>query len=665
MHDGGRRTGTSGYVLGVALLLGAALLVLAVPASTRTKPANECLAQFTNVPAANLNGGTYKCSECDAACDMDGVTMPDQSCKFVIRVCADQLDPSGVCKPSDLKKVKVKSKCGSATLTPSGTSSVCGSFTGTVRTKKRGRRFKPGKCKVTIMAVANGRPKRVDSDKLMLVCVPQTASSCPTTTSTTTTTTTIPAPPVCGNGTLEPGEVCDTPCAGGGTCTGGMVCNHDCSGCITPAPCGATCGATAPTRLKMTTTAPMVGTGTCGTSDGVVTGMVLDAGGGNVCNLRSGGLYFGGSGDAVPLPAAVPDLGVSITKVGCCQQDGVTMELLSTKPADITDPNPNRSCTGAGVVNPEYPKTCRGGTNGAFCTTDADCGAGRCFAHDGCLFGPPLPIPNATGPTLSTCVINRVSKDAAGTASCADGATSLSLPLISDLYLTGDFLDGSAPDRPDVPGIQPCPLCSKVCVGGTSVGQPCTVDGDCPGSTCGAATQCLGGARNGMSCIPGSTRLGEAYPTSHDCVPPPSTFIGPLNIPFALTTGTTQKISTDLPAQTRVFCGFCGGGVAFKTPPVPCTDDSKCTGLVGCGSPTGACTTCKQRQPGAFQIGDARTITQTGIPAGVPLTDQLPHAGTLVSVFCIPPSFNGAVDGTADLPGPGAVALPGTTQILP
>jgi len=71
-----------------------------------------------------------------------------------------------------------------------------------------------------------------------------------------------------------------------------------------------------------------------------------------------------------------------------------------------------------------------------------------------------------------------------------------------------------------------------------------------------------------------------------------------------------------------------------------------------------------QRQSGAFQIGDARTVTETGTPSG-PLTDHSAHDSTLVSVFCIPPSFNGAVDGTADLPGPGAVALPGKSQLLP
>jgi hypothetical protein len=38
---------------------------------------------------------------------------------------------------------------------------------------------------------------------------------------------------------------------------------------------------------------------------------------------------------------------------------------------------------------------------------------------------------------------------------------------------------------------------------------------------------------------------------------------------------------------------------------------------------------------------------------------------TIVSIFCIPPTFNPLVDSAADLPGPGMTALQGTTQLLP
>ena len=87
------------------------------------------------------------------------------------------------------------------------------------------------------------------------------------------------------------------------------------------------------------------------------------------------------------------------------------------------------------------------------------------------------------------------------------------------------------------------------------------------------------------------------------------------------------------------------------------------------GQPVGAgCSqpfeTCNQKSNGAFGPGGGgvTTLTETGTPAG-DMTDKGPHSSTLVSVFCIPPTFTAAVDGSADLPGPGAVALQGTSQL--
>src|SRR5207245_6066985 len=114
-----------------------------------------------------------------------------------------------------------------------------------------------------------------------------------------------------------------------------------------------------------------------------------------------------------------------------------------------------------------------------------------------------------------------------------------------------------------------------------------------------------------------------------DCPPAAGTFIGSLPIAFALTTGSQIKTSADLPAQPFVFCGFCGQHFtqSFQNPPHPCTADSQCTAAPN--------TTCRQRDSGAFDIGPARTITETGVQPAC-LTDGMPHRATLVSVFCIP-----------------------------
>ena len=80
----------------------------------------------------------------------------------------------------------------------------------------------------------------------------------------------------------------------------------------------------------------------------------------------------------------------------------------------------------------------------------------------------------------------------------------------------------------------------------------------------------------------------------------------------------------------------------------------------------GAWPDCSQRDAGAFGPGGggSHTITETGMPSGA-VTDGMGHASTLVSIFCVPPTFNATVDSAGDLPGPGAASLPGTVQLLP
>ena len=342
--------------------------------------------------------------------------------------------------------------------------------------------------------------------------------------------------------------------------------------------------------LTFTTGTPQVGGGGCGD--------VVDDTGASLLALDCGGLYFGGAGVGVPLLSVIPDMGSSITKISSCDAASGDLALSAN-----TDTGSNRNCTAAGVTNPEYP------------------------GKPGCLFGPPLPIPNANSPATSTCVINRVSTNAAGSGNCNDGSISvLNLPLLSDLYLTGP-----------TDGLVPCPRCT---------GTPST---------------CTAGPNVGQTCTPAdSASLGGAYPTSHDCPPATAAFIGSLPIPFALTTGSQSETSTDLSAQPFVFCGFCGQqfSPSFQGPPaVPCTADAQCT--------IAPFTKCRQRTSGAFGQGPARTITEVGTPAGVCLGDGAAHTSTLVSTFCIPPAFNATVDAAADLPGPGAVALPGDAQFIP
>jgi len=386
-------------------------------------------------------------------------------------------------------------------------------------------------------------------------------------------------------------------------------------------------------------------------------------------NLDCGGLYTGGGGTTLPLPTVVPDQGSNLTKVQACQPNG-DFTLAATGTADIGGPHPQRQCTSAGVADPDYP-ACVGGANaGKPCVSDGDCSPGTCSGTmPGCLFGQPLPIPNATFTGASVCIVNRVATSASGTGNCASGSTSIDLPLASDLYLTGDLLDGSAANRPAVAGIQPCPLCMA--------GAPA-------GGSCTAANCCWGGPKHDQPCTPDdSASLGAAYPTSHDCPPPPgplsANYIGALPIPFGLTTSNTgtdpkqHKVADNTENGQERFCGFCSNraGTVWKKPALACSNNAFCAANGGTGCPGAtACNTCRQRTGGAFGTatpspGTEHEITEIGSPAGVCISDGAAHNSTLVSVFCIPPAFNATVDANGDLPGPGAVALKGQAQLIP
>ena len=367
------------------------------------------------------------------------------------------------------------------------------------------------------------------------------------------------------------------------------------------------CGSPAPARASFTTS---VGAGTCGVTQ--------NDSGGTIASLGCNNLYTGGGGAAVP-PATVPDYGSTLTNVSCCRNKFIALSA----------------------------------------TTSAQTGSNLNCSDVNCRYGAPLPIISGA----SVCVINRVAQAAAGHAYCDVGSQTLNIPLLSDVYLTLDVLpkrcDGGSPS----PGL----ACTSDANCGGGVGS-CAADAPvepCP--ICNPSTLvCNGGPNNGLACTPGTLLApGAQFPTSHDC-PPPGAPLGVLPIPYLLTTDSVKKTSVDQPSQNRTFCTFCGDptSATFKNPAVACATDADCAGfLTECAG--GPCTACKQRTGGAFASAGVRTITENGSQAGPIATGGAPAAQTLASVFCIPPTFNGVIDSVGDLPGPGAVSLQGTIQLLP
>jgi hypothetical protein len=150
---------------------------------------------------------------------------------------------------------------------------------------------------------------------------------------------------------------------------------------------------------------------------------------------------------------------------------------------------------------------------------------------------------------------------------------------------------------------RPCPLC----VGGTL-------------HACGSGT-CEGGPREGLACTPDGLVDGGVA-TSHDCPPPSELLVGTVT-------------------------GFLGPLPALETASV-------------------SRETCPSAGSGAFGDERATMIRAAGSPAGS-LMDGAARPLVAVSVFCVPPSEGALgflVNGAADLPGPGAVAVAGTVQLL-
>jgi hypothetical protein len=364
------------------------------------------------------------------------------------------------------------------------------------------------------------------------------------------------------------------------------------------------------------------GTGNCG--------LTRETGSTSNEPLACGGLYFGGGDNAVPLPVQQPDQSRIVFSASAC------------------------TASGGLTLGPR---------------SEADEGRLHC-SEAGCIFGAPVPVVVGDTPPVSSCLVNVLSAPATGTANCATGVMNVDLSIDSRVYLTGDSYTDP---KSVIPGVQPCPVCA-----------PSLPGQECPGSdACG--TCCHGGPNHLKPCTPGSSELGEAFPTSQDCPPEPTSYLATIPASFRLTTGTltwtasrpTNDSGSTAGAQRRVFSGYCrdmalpGGTGSFDANSMAGFQSKRCwqNGMaVGspCSEADNSAETCEQRTQGAFgpNGGAVRTIRVFGVGAGA-IHDGQPHAATLGAIFSLAPTFENTLDAADNLPGPAAVSLQGDVQLLP
>jgi hypothetical protein len=376
-----------------------------------------------------------------------------------------------------------------------------------------------------------------------------------------------------------------------------------------PPPPACTCGAVTPKTLSFASGAP---SGVCGGMSTTASGPI---------DLQCGVLYFGGGEVGTP-PFGVTDMQDPTTlSVDCCF--GNTL---------ILGPSP-----------------------------EASVGAKRC-SREGCLFGPPLVVPNTSSTPQSVCVYPTYTQDARGTARCDTGEVRATLPIAGVAFLTGDALPrrcsgGSSPGLRCggiLDPMAPNPLCpgGGVCLDDPAL-QPCPV--------CNPTTLvCNGGQDNGMACVPGSDEVtGPAFPTSRDCTVSNAVKVGEIPLPLSLTSGTSTRTAVTSGTQENVFCGYCRDAAAIVFEEVSPGIGRRCSSDADCEAPYGK---CEQRSSGGLGYGDATEITEFGVPAGN-LADHAFHDARLVGAFCLPPTFIPLIDAPSDLPGPGAVSFPGRLQL--
>jgi len=161
----------------VGLVLLVAPHALAARISGGDDPTTDCFAHFEVLGAATQAPGEdaeVTCTDCDPACDKDGVASANGSCTFEAALCLNQAQAG--CTAAPLEKVRARAK---QLAVPPLESSTCGPFT-SLMLQTRPEGLKPPSRRLKAAAVSNELPHRVDRNRVKLSCLPRPAGqACP------------------------------------------------------------------------------------------------------------------------------------------------------------------------------------------------------------------------------------------------------------------------------------------------------------------------------------------------------------------------------------------------------------------------------------------------------------------------------------------------------
>jgi hypothetical protein len=462
------------------------------------------------------------------------------------------------------------------------------------------------------------------------------------------------------------GSDCDTDGAANGSCTVELAaCAAVAVDGCTPAPLTEVAFKGKTTQLSGLTAPPTgVTEETCGTPGS--TTLTLKKNGEKPSKKFPAKMKFddGGKGKSTVKIRCIPGSGGGTTTTtipgggATCPdtQSGQPKQINYTVPVEGSDLD--NGWTGSShnfpVVNGSTLKMCLSECDA---TTDSECtGSGSTGegSLNGPTFGAPLPLLASNVPV---CVINRFQPEPIlGSVNLQTGDATATVKLFADTYVTGN-------------AEEICPTCRSQ--GGIGSQGTCSSTARNAGAACTVEGLVTVGAFGGNP---------SDYKLSGSCIPPNSLLSGTLNIVLPLTTGESRKDGSKPcvrqpgePPGLTPQDDSCGGGSCTGTcggDACAATDDmGRCLDVKG-GISDLCCSNDSSKPCFPTAADSGGSIIRNGMPVAPapawpdPTYPKTSEGTVFAAVFCEGATDSSQVNLVTGLPGPGALLLPGTAELI-